>query len=209
MSTTPKEFRIFVRGRGTHVFYTAETTQVESPAGPFVTRIGRITKQGRGRFLARTFPTLNEAQAFCRVELPKDKTAIFDIMRGDQILETFLDSECQRVRELVISVTQGLLSAIPIWFGATLLLKKASFLSPTASLVVAAAAVLLYLLILWSNNWGILESYWAMVIVFLLAWLLIPALNKAHHRRERRNAPPALFPQSMAARAEQSKMASS
>ena len=69
--------------------------------------------------------------------------------------------------------------------------------SPPAHVLSAAgrlafrAMVLIYLFILLCHNWGIFEAYVAMALVFFLALMLIPALNKAHARREKRKTPTA------------------
>jgi hypothetical protein len=81
-----EKFRIFVKGRGTHVFHAKG--------------VGQIIKASRGCFLARTFPSLNEGQEFCRAEVARDRKSILYLMRGDDVLETFLDPVYQKARNL-------------------------------------------------------------------------------------------------------------
>ena len=152
---------------------------------------GKIINPGRGYFVDRTFSSLAEAQAFCRAEVTKNRRAILNLMRDDHVLETFSDAEGQRQQRFRNAILPVLLSTIPVGLSAALLVKKAVFLPPSAHLPVTAAMVLIYLFILLCHNWGIFEAYVAMALVFFLALMLIPALNKAHARREKRKTPTA------------------
>lgn len=171
-------FRIFVEGRGTHVYHAGNA--------------GRIVKTGRGRFVNRTFPSLIEAQEFCRAELARDRKSILYLMRGDDVLETFLDPACQKARDLKIRLIQSLLSMIPVGaFSVWLCLKTAPFASDSANLKLAGVMLLIHALCCLFNSFNFFEGGCAMALVLLLALMLFPAFHRARIRREKRQREPA------------------
>jgi len=169
--------RIFVHGRGTHVF--------------FVKGVGRIQKAGRGRFLDQTFLSLNEAQEFGRAQVAKDENAILYLLRGDDVLETLLDPARQDSNYKKARLIESLISMIPfaaisIW----LCLKTAPFASDSANLTLAGAMILVHALILHSHNWNWFEATVAMAIFLVFAFMVCGALHKARMRREKRQHQP-------------------
>jgi hypothetical protein len=171
-------FRIFVNGRGTHVFHAKG--------------VGQIIKASRGRFLNQTFASLNEAQVFCRVEVRRDRKLILCLMRGDDILETFLHSDYQKDRDLKIHLVQSLLSMIPVGACSVwLCLKTAPFASDSANLKLAGVMIVIHALCCLGNGLNFFEGGCAMAFVLVLAVLLFPALHRARIRREKQQQKPA------------------
>lgn len=81
--------KVFREGKGTFSEWRFENGQ----------SFGRILNQGAGVFLKKEFFSIEEAKAFCEMELEKNVSHIYYVMRGNDIIDAIQDDAYHIAKE--------------------------------------------------------------------------------------------------------------
>jgi hypothetical protein len=161
--------RVFREGKGTGCETRFENGQ----------SLGRILNQGEGVFLDKQFLSVEDAKAFCKSELEKDVSLVFDIMRGDDILHTIMNLAYHEAREKRRNRNYAILSTAAVMLLALIVsVTVMPFQTITGHLVFITGMTLLYVFLLSIMGTGNIEGAVAMVIILVLVVLLAPQLTK-------------------------------
>jgi uncharacterized membrane protein len=164
-----KPIRVFRAGNETFCEWRFENGQ----------DLGRILNQGTGAFLENEFSSIADAKAFCERELEKDKSLIFYVMSGDDIIDVIQNQAYHIAREkrenriyAVVSIAVVMLLAL----GVSVMVMP--FHAMTSHLLFISSMGLLYVLLyLIAGSWNF-ESVVAIAIILVLVSLLVPQLTK-------------------------------
>jgi hypothetical protein len=170
--------RIFKRGKGTFCEWSFASGEGR----------GRILNEGDGLFLDKTFRTIDEAKEFCRAEIRSDASLVFEVMSGDEILETALDAEWHRAKErrsgLVYAIAS---SAVMALIACGISIGALRFDAVWAHGLFVVGMIALYVLLLAMYGTGNIEGAVAMIIILILIAVIAPKImnkmkaNKALH----------------------------